>query len=91
MGTLKKKKGKWVCTTLLEDFEKIGKNLTKGNLIQVRGCLQKAYALTYALHQIAGNGDLEMFGDDHALTILDEIVVQLQELMKIFRDEEKAA
>jgi hypothetical protein len=63
--------------------EKIARNLNIGDLNHLNGCLDKVYAFTYGLHSIAESDGLEDLGDHDALIILDEIVVQLHEVMRL--------
>ncbi len=71
--------------------EEIVKKISRSDLIHIQVCLSKAYAMIYALHTIASDSSLQELGDDDALIILDEAVIQLQEVNNLMVEDTKKA
>jgi hypothetical protein len=72
-----------------ETMKDIARNLTRSDLIGLNNHLKKTYAFVYALHEIAASDGLQDLGDEDAFVILDEAIVNLQEGMKLIREEVK--
>lgn len=64
----------------------IVRSLSQSNLIDINDHLDKTYAFTYALHELAIDGGLEGLGDEDAFIILDEAIVNLQEAKKLLNE-----